>query len=607
MRYSKFEIKNFKGIKHILLDLDKEPRSKVFTLIGLNESGKTSILEAINFFQTDVPVQDRHKFIPKSEKIDFNENVSVAATFILNESDDEKIIKFTKKLLFRSFEPIKYIKVTKVYRFRNSSFISKANEWSISLKGIKINATKVRNIPHNEEKTSDWQKIVEFIKKELFPSILYYPNFLYDFPDKIYLSEKADGNKIEQSTYRDVIQDILYSINSKLTIENHLLERMRVNNNSNKEALEQTLNIMSFTITKTVFDAWAKLFNTTGKEIIIRYGSEIVEADTLYYLEFKLKENATHYNITERSLGFKWFFSFLLFTEFRKNRVTENGEILFLLDEPASNLHSTAQKQLLYTFKEIINKSSLIYTTHSHHLINPDWLNGAYIIRNKGIDYSDNSLYNFTHTDIEAIIYKQFLAKYSDQREYYQPILDTLEYQPGLLEKIDSIVITEGKNDYYTFKYINSIYFTGKFDNINLYPGGGANANSIVIRLYLAWNKSFLILLDGDSAGEKAKKEYIKIFGKEVESHIITFSDIKTTLKGKAAEDIFSEDEKLSITQCFDIKAVNYQKGKFNTALQSLLHENKLVEISKDTLSDFQDILTHIDLKIQSQSFAVSQ
>ena len=52
-------------------------------------------------------------------------------------------------------------------------------------------------------------------------------------------------------------------------------------------------------------------------------------------------------------------------------------------------MHSTAQKNLLNTFGELIDKSTLIYTTHSHHLINPEWLNGAYIIRNKAFDYTD--------------------------------------------------------------------------------------------------------------------------------------------------------------------------------------------------------------------------
>jgi AAA15 family ATPase/GTPase len=50
MKHTYFEIKNFKGISNIRLDFIAQPRSSVYTLVGLNESGKTTILEALNFF-----------------------------------------------------------------------------------------------------------------------------------------------------------------------------------------------------------------------------------------------------------------------------------------------------------------------------------------------------------------------------------------------------------------------------------------------------------------------------------------------------------------------------------------------------------------------------
>ena len=69
-----------------------------------------------------------------------------------------------------------------------------------------------------------------------------------------------------------------------------------------------------------------------------------------FYVEIRIEENSDSFYISERSVGFRWFFSFLFFILFRKNRKTDLGETLFLLDEPASNLHSTAQKKLLETF-----------------------------------------------------------------------------------------------------------------------------------------------------------------------------------------------------------------------------------------------------------------
>ncbi len=48
MKYTFIEITNFKGIENVKLDFDIGPKSNVYTLVGLNESGKTTILEGIN-------------------------------------------------------------------------------------------------------------------------------------------------------------------------------------------------------------------------------------------------------------------------------------------------------------------------------------------------------------------------------------------------------------------------------------------------------------------------------------------------------------------------------------------------------------------------------
>ena len=57
MRYKSFRIQNFKGIKDTTIGLESALGVGVFALVGLNESGKTTILEAIDKFfrQTSRP------------------------------------------------------------------------------------------------------------------------------------------------------------------------------------------------------------------------------------------------------------------------------------------------------------------------------------------------------------------------------------------------------------------------------------------------------------------------------------------------------------------------------------------------------------------------
>ena len=75
MRYTQFRFKNFKGIENITLPLTGD----VTTLIGLNESGKTTILEAIFCFSYGaenldmldpgmVSLRDPERWVPVSKR-----------------------------------------------------------------------------------------------------------------------------------------------------------------------------------------------------------------------------------------------------------------------------------------------------------------------------------------------------------------------------------------------------------------------------------------------------------------------------------------------------------------------------------------------------------
>lgn len=584
MKYKSFYIKNYKGIKDLKLELDKDPNSNIITLVGLNESGKTSILEAISLIHNEPNANEVHKLIPKNRKFNFTDTIEVTAFLELENEDEKNINSFCKGIGFKNNNPIKNVSQSLVYSFKNSEFIPAESgiTWEFELEGLLKNKRYSRKFSSENE---EFLKVQEYVVQNLIPPLIYYPNFLFDFPNRIYLEESKDEEK-EQATYRAVLDDIMDTLNEGLTIEEHIIYRLKNKSEGSDEALESTIERISIQITKVVFSAWGQLFDSKGKEIKLKTG--IDETNGLAYLEVKLKEGLNQFQISERSLGFKWFFTFLLFTEFRKNRSGEKGEILFLLDEPASNLHSTAQKNLLTTFQKLVSNCKLIYTTHSHHLINPKWLSSAYIIKNKALDYTQEFDYISDNTDVEAILYKQFVVKHPEQRTYFQPILDALEYSPGHLEEVNNIVILEGKNDYYTFKYINEVILNNKYV-INFYPGNGADRNNQIIATYLAWNRDFIILLDGDKAGEEAKKRYLKEFGPIVENKIITLLDIDKSYKFPT-EDLFTVNEKLAITKIFDPASKEFNKSKFNTALQSIYIEESVFELEEETKNKFAKI-----------------
>ncbi|WP_415411006.1 hypothetical protein, partial [Staphylococcus agnetis] len=119
--------------------------------------------------------------------------------------------------------------------------------------------------------------------------------------------------------------------------------------------------------TRLVFGRWNKIFgeDTRGKEVVISYdvteGEKIDSNGRRYstqehdiFVKFQIRDGTRRFNVNDRSLGFRWFFSFMLFTQFRVARTAPaSSPLLFLFDEPASNLHAAAQQKLIESFPEI--------------------------------------------------------------------------------------------------------------------------------------------------------------------------------------------------------------------------------------------------------------
>lgn len=599
MRYTRFEIKNFKGIENLTIDLSKQPYNRIHTFVGLNESGKTTILEAINSVVNNVNITDAHKLIPKHLKASFTGKTSVIAYIEVDEEDNKKLLHKLKTLGYSDFKPIEYFTINCCWEFESSQVKPLTSYWDFTPTVRKKQSKLYTSLTDNSK---DWHLLVRYIKDLLMPRIIYYENFLFEFPDRIYL-HGPKANEENNKAYKDIIEDIVREVvDSNGSIEKSLYEIYIQQDRGAKDIFKARKNRLQEYITTQVFSSWGKLFNSTETKIELNFDISIpnsqAKGDVDFYVEIQIEENLDSFYISERSLGFRWFFSFLFFILFRKNRKTDLGETLFLLDEPASNLHSTAQKKLLATFEHFVEDENkplkLLYTTHSHHMINPKWLEGAFVVKNEAVDYA-NPFGNRKVTNITAIPYKHFVAEFPNQQDYFQPILDTLEYQPGLLEKVPNIIITEGKNDYYTLRYINEVILNNKYKKIHLLPGAGCEKNHAVIQLYMAWNKSFMILLDADKAGIKAQQAYLKIFGDIIAKNIKTYNDLNAEIGPVTMENIFTEEEKISISKHFDTTLGSFKKSAFNTAIQSALINKEKIELSDETVNKFDKLLGQLN------------
>lgn len=596
MKFTHFRFENFKGIESQTLDLTKNNSSNIYTLVGLNESGKTTILEAINYFAykpesldalglDNYEINDIHNLIPINKRDNFNGYIQIEACVQLDDDDITEIKKVFKKNNISLTEYSNKVTFTQFYHFENSEHNKDKDkfQWTTRFKGTVGKSKKIVLL------NNDQALLVNKLIKKRMPSILYFPNFLFEFPEKIYLDENIDDAKYK--FYQTIIQDVLDSLDNDLNLKDHLIKRIDSNDEKDKRSLTSLIGKMQKKLTEVIFNKWNQIFKKeiSKTEIVLLSGKD----STGIYLEFNIKDDVDTYRIVERSLGFRWFFVYILLTQFRTYR-RENKNVFFLFDEPASNLHPSAQTELLKSFETLPN---VIYTTHSHYLINPKWLENTFVIKNEAIDYDNEIKYNSKNTNIKINKYREFATKYPNQSSYFQPILELLDYRPTNLELVPQVIITEGKNDFYTYGYFQeTIKVTKK--TIKFIPGTSASNLESLISLYLGWGTKFLILLDSDKEGIKQAERYIELFGISIENKIVTYENIDNSWKNFETEKLFTESDRLKIQLKSYSEGSKFNKKIFNRSIQELYIKNEKIELEKTTLSNFEKVLNYLKKQI---------
>ena len=595
MRYTSFHIKNYKGIKNLKLDLNKKPWHPVHTLVGLNESGKTTILEALHWFYEPTPYE-AHDLIPRAHQANFDGEISVEATLELDGDDHRELEKHFIKARFKVSTLPNEVVVKRKFNYKDSVPTTESSQttWILEIFGKAKGGRKERKLGSHKEL---WQATVHFIRVYMLPPLIYYENFLFDIPDKIYLEGPACEDR-EQAEYRSVIQDVLTALNSKLDVQKHLVDRFHSNKKQDRDNIRAVLNRAEAHMTKVVVRGWRDIVRMAERDLSITLGGQLGQDEGGVFLELMVKEDASTFYIRDRSLGFRWFIGFILFTHFRTYRDEARREAVFLLDEPASNLHPAAQTELLKAFEDLTQKQIVIYSTHSHHMIRPEWLGNTFVVKNEAMDYRDLGLgFQAQLTEIGAVRYFPFVSQYPDDTDLYRPILDALDYRPSQLEMVPEIVVVEGKNDYYALKLF-AREVLGDADRFRIYPSTGKDKTQYVAGLYLAWGRDFIVLLDADTGGRGTARRLKKAFGSVVDDRVFDLTDVAASWDGKDMEALIDErDQKKLVKSEFpDDPAVT--KSKLNTAIQAALIQHQPVAFNKLTMGRVKKLLAFIEEKV---------
>ena len=625
MKFRTFTIKNFKGIKEATLNLGTGDAA-IHTLVGVNESGKTTILEAINMFQPDeegmhaiaqqsMVEVSMDQLIPKSLKGDFSEKIRIEATVAVSDNDIKAISDICKEKhdveIDKTRIPSQFV-IAKEFVYDNSKYLKKHNYWSLDL----YFRTKLqKSFKMSSSSSVEWQTAVALLRSRL-PRIIFFPNFLFEFPDKILVSgpltEASETATRTNEYFVGIIEDAMASLNPPMKLGKHIVDRVKGTKvehpfsqfmqfwfgSPESESVDDVLERLANKITEEVFGRWRLILGREiGKAEIEVTSSIEANAETNereVYLTFRIKQGRSRYRVSERSLGFRWFFCFLLFTRFSRGAIDDQS-VVFLFDEPASNLHSKAQAKLLDSFEVISGgKNCIIFSTHSHHLVNPLWLDSAHVVSSSldsdkelGGEFSDA----ISDINITVTSYKRFVGENEEKSHYFQPILDRLQYAPSALEAKDANVLVEGKSDFYILNWYKKNH-DDKLD-LNFLPVNGAKNASAILSLLLGWAKEFVFLHDSDNEGKEAQKKYKDELPIDDE-HFVEYEDIFGKGKGKPKqiEDLISKSDKIKIAEHFGTMRVS--KSQILRYFSTSLVGKNFIELDNQSLGNLAKLLQHI-------------
>jgi AAA15 family ATPase/GTPase len=145
------------------------------------------------------------------------------------------------------------------------------------------------------------------------------------------------------------------------------------------EALVAELEAISNRITQEIFKYWSQ-----NKHLEVEFRFDHARSEDpapfnqgfIFRTRIRNRRHGVTVSFDERSSGFVWFFSFLVW--FSQVRKVYGDNLVILLDEPALNLHARAQADLLLYINERLKPSyQVFYTTHSPFMVDPENLLGT--------------------------------------------------------------------------------------------------------------------------------------------------------------------------------------------------------------------------------------
>lgn len=406
MILKRVQVQNYMNID----DSDPVDTGQVTCLVGKNESGKTAFMKALNKLN---PVNgqdgeyDATMEFPRKHLTSYQRDQAkgadpapvVIATFELESTDHDEL-----PAMFDG--AIKSDELTITQRYDNSK------RWQFDLDHQKLVANLVAHAKLPEEHAKELSKNATV--QELRVAL----GELEDVPEAATLVEAidgwegdADGHFIDALTRwvpeffyfddysimkgRISVTDLQRKIDAgQLDDADHTFlaflglvgaELAQFQSEDNFEQLTAQMEGASNEISDELFKFWSQ-----NDQLAVEFRLSGPDAEALpplnegnnLHIRIRNQRHRVTVPFDQRSRGFVWFFSFLVY--FSQLEAQPGKKMVLLLDEPGLNLHAKAQEDFLKLINErLAPHYQVIYTTHSPFMVEPDKLDRARTVEDR--------------------------------------------------------------------------------------------------------------------------------------------------------------------------------------------------------------------------------
>ncbi|MBT4176406.1 MAG: AAA family ATPase [Thaumarchaeota archaeon] len=266
--------------------------------------------------------------------------------------------------------------------------------------------------------------------------------------------------------------------------------------------------------------------------------------------------------LNRRAEGFKWTFSFIVNFAAETQRA-ELKEAILLLDEPARNLHPTQQRGISDLLKSLAGSNQVLYATHSPYMI---------------FDYAPGNLL-VVELDKKKHLSRIYYDYWNADDLTLTPILYGLSR--GLVESILDRQIGYNSRPVIVVETISDTMYLNAFDkfledpNISMNPlniVAAYNKNSVLPLSIFYRNHGYntFVLLDNT---EESKEISAQLIANEFSKTQTIFFEEKTKALQSIEDYMITEDYLYAVNQTYAIKL--RKEGYVNLTEQDIVSRNK--------------------------------